>query len=185
MSTFVLDESVSDIDFMDTYDLPQEQQDTVGVSDEALLQYVFALEALLFNAKDNREGITSKFTKRLALLVGRDTLERKRLKKIAEQLYDARSRVAHGEEPEKYPDFVVIRRLCQCALGIALLLASELAASQDIGEIIYNLSSTEGCKREEALALVSFARRRFYELVAEPERFDDPKVIDINAGTRS
>jgi hypothetical protein len=196
MSTFMLDESVSDIDFLDSYDLPQAQQDTAGISDEVLLQYVFALEALLFNDKDKEESLNNKrtqkkisiarkFRSRLAGIVGRDTRERRWIEQVALQLYKVRSCIAHGDETENYPDFVVTRRLCQCAAGILLLLSSDVAKSQGIGEIIYNLSSTEWRKRKEALALVSFARRRFYELVAEPERFDDPKVIDIRSSKRS
>jgi Apea-like HEPN len=167
MSTFILDDSVSDIDSFDTYDLWQ-KADEVGVGEEALLQYVLALETVLFNDNDEKERklkspgesqqTTKKFVSRLSAIVGRDTGERKRLKKIAEQVYNARSRITHGEEPESYPEFDVTRRLCQCALGILLLLASD-AASQGIGEIVYNLSSTDESKRKEALCVGQFRAR--------------------------
>jgi hypothetical protein len=158
--------------------------DDVGVTEEALLQYVFALEALLSNKKDQRKKTTENFRSRLATIVGRDRRERKHLNKIADHVYCARSRIVHGDEIETYPDFGVTRRLCECALGILFLLASE-APSVGVGEIVYNLSTTDELKRKEALALVDSTRRRFYELVAEPERFDDPKVIDINSAQRS
>jgi len=186
LNTLDTEEYISNIDTLGTELSPK--SDDAGVIDETLLQYVLSLEALLFSdldkEKDERNqpiSITSKFASRLAAIIGRSGRETREVNRIARKVYNSRSRIVHGDEPEEYPDFQVTRRLCQSAICILLFLVSS-NPGQRISEIVFNLSSKDQPNKKAALAKVASARSLFYDLVAEPDRFDpNDKIVAIGS----
>ncbi len=93
-------------------------RDRPDVFEDALLHYVFALEALL--AGDAKAALAEKLSVTCALLVGRDDREADFLRRFVKQAYDSRSLLVHGKSLKKTLDLVKLRRLCQRALVLVI-----------------------------------------------------------------
>jgi hypothetical protein len=86
------------------------------VWEDALLRYVFALEALLTG--ETKEAISEKVAISAALLIGREDGETKAVRDFVKRAYSARSELVHGIESKRDVDIVKLRRICQRVLII-------------------------------------------------------------------
>ena len=67
---------------------------------DSLVDYAIALEALVTHEEDPWQGITARFSNRLANLIATNSEERFAIRSQAEEVYRARSSIVHGSEPE-------------------------------------------------------------------------------------
>ncbi len=93
------------------------------VWEDALLHYVFALEALLTG--ETKEAISEKVAISAALLIGRGDSETTEVRKFVKEAYDARSKLVHGSELKRDVNIVKLRRICQHVLIVVLGLYAE------------------------------------------------------------
>jgi Apea-like HEPN len=98
-------------------------EDRPDVFEDAVLHYVFALEALLTG--DTREAITDKVAISAALLIGRDDDEAVAVRALVKRAYDCRSALVHGRELKELVDVDKLRHVCQRVLTVALSLYAE------------------------------------------------------------
>lgn len=62
----------------------------------SLIQLSVALEAILGDEKNSQQGVTEKLADRCSYLVGRNIIERKKIKEEFMKFYDLRSKLVHG-----------------------------------------------------------------------------------------
>ncbi len=100
------------------------REDRSDVLEDAVLNYVFTLEALLTG--DAREAIAEKLAISAALLIGRDDLEAMTVRLFLKKAYDCRSALVHGRDLKISGDDVNrLRCVCQRVLAVALGLYAE------------------------------------------------------------
>jgi hypothetical protein len=107
--------------------------DRSDVEENVLLNYVFALEALLTG---NEEGaITEKIASGAAVLIGGDDREREVVHKTVKDAYRMRSDLVHGRNPRApvAPVLGILRRIVQRVLAVT----TSLAALGDLEEQAY------------------------------------------------
>jgi hypothetical protein len=108
------------------------------VWEDALLHYVFALEALLTG---KAEAIAEKVAISAALLIGRQDSETAAVRQFIKKAYDARSKLVHGSELKQDGDIVDIvkmRCICQRVLIVVLSLYAE-SPSLDLADLLREL----------------------------------------------
>lgn len=115
--------------FLSTYDGDAWAGDD---ADDVLLQYVFALEALL-NA-DDRESISEKIAVRTALLTGRTDDERLQTKRLVKVGYSSRSKLAHGKASAGPIDLTRLRDVCRRAIAVSVEIASSCASEKQFAD---------------------------------------------------
>jgi hypothetical protein len=98
--------------------LPRFPPDRPDVFEDALLHYVFALEALL--SGEETSAISEKLAVICSLLVSRDDREADFVRKFVKEAYHSRSLLVHGRNLKKLVDLSKLRRLCQRALVLTL-----------------------------------------------------------------
>lgn len=98
--------------------LPNFPPNRPDVLEDALLHYVFALEALL--PDDEKAALAEKLAVACALLVGRDDREANFLRTFVKDAYRGRSRLVHGKNLDKPLDLAKLRRLCQRTLALVI-----------------------------------------------------------------
>lgn len=92
--------------------------DRFDILEDALLHYVFALEALLTG--DTKEAIAEKISTVAALIVGRDDTETVNVRAFLKRAYRSRSDLVHGKELKNDIDVAKLRCICQRVLAVAL-----------------------------------------------------------------
>ncbi len=102
-------------------------------ADDVLLQYVFALEALV-NTGD-REAISEKIAVRAALLTGRDDEERLEMRKVVKAAYSDRSRLAHGASGGE-ADLPRLRDVSRRAIAVAIGIAATCGSEKKFTELV-------------------------------------------------
>lgn len=94
------------------------RRDRGDVFEDALLHYVFSLEALL--AGDGNNALSEKLAVTCALLVGRDDREADFVRDFVKRAYDSRSLLVHGKSLKRTLDLAKLRRLCQRSLALVI-----------------------------------------------------------------
>lgn len=102
--------------------------------DDVLLQYVFALEALL-NTGD-REAISEKIALRAALLAGRTDDERVSIRRFVKRAYSSRSGLAHGAKNGTVVDLPQLRDLCRRIIAAAIDTAHQCGSDKAFTELL-------------------------------------------------
>jgi hypothetical protein len=102
--------------------------------DDVLLQYVFALEALL-NTGD-REAISEKIALRAALLAGRTDNERVSIRRFVKRAYAGRSGLAHGAKNGADLDLPQLRDLCRRVIAVAIDTAHRCGSEKALAELL-------------------------------------------------
>lgn len=102
--------------------------------DDVLLQYVFALEALL-NTSD-REAISEKIALRAALLAGRTDDERVSTRRFVKRAYSSRSGLAHGAKNGTDVDLPQLRDLCRRVIAVAIDIALRCGSEKAFAELL-------------------------------------------------
>jgi hypothetical protein len=90
-------------------------------ADDVLLQYVFALEALL---NTGGEAISEKIALRTALLVGRTDEERIGIRRLVRAAYASRSALVHRGESGGEVDLPQLRNICRRAIAVSIGIAA-------------------------------------------------------------
>ncbi len=95
------------------------------IEESALLQYVFALEALLTG--DEKQAIAEKIASGSALLIGQNDDERRQIHRAVKSAYNVRSTLVHGRKPEDRiaPMLWNLRRILQRVMVVTTSLAAE------------------------------------------------------------
>ena len=95
------------------------------IEESALLQYVFALEALLTG--DEKQAIAEKIASGAALLIGQNDDERRQIHRAVKSADNVRSTLVHGRKPEDKiaPMLWNLRRILQRAMVVTMSLAAE------------------------------------------------------------
>lgn len=122
------------------------------VSEDRLLDYVIALEALCGRESD---AVSYRISLRVATLIGRDSDERERLFTLVTKAYDQRSKTAHGKAslPEP-PDEASEKLLLELQATLLRVIHTNLRAwknALDAQEIISLLDSA--IKRQDRTVL--------------------------------
>jgi hypothetical protein len=103
------------------------ESERIDMLEDALLRYVFALEALCVG--DGKEAITEKVALSAALLVGREDGERAEIRTfIKKEAYKRRSELAHGKAvaaDDLSKPLPTLRAICQRALLVVLSIYAE------------------------------------------------------------
>ena len=103
------------------------EPERIDMLEDALLRYVFALEALCIG--DDKEAITEKVALSAALLVGREDGERAQVRSfIKKEAYKRRSELAHGKAvaaDDLSKPLPTLRAICQRALLVVLSIYAE------------------------------------------------------------
>jgi hypothetical protein len=92
-----------------------------------LLQYVFALEALL---NTGGEAIGEKIAVRTALLTGRSDEERLQTRRVLKASYSSRSKLAHGTASEGEIDLPRLRDVCRRAIAVSVGIAGSCGSEK-------------------------------------------------------
>lgn len=130
-----------------------------GARDEALLNYVVTLEALL--VLDRSEPVTDTVATRSALFVGRNDDEKHSLHSFIKKVYRARSDLVHGHGSSGAIDLVKLRKLCQRVIGTFFMLILESPKADDLLENLRRVSLSEAAQasvrkaRDNLMALLS------------------------------
>jgi hypothetical protein len=123
---------------------------------DALLGYVFCLDALLGNLEDqSSQGVRL----RAAILAGETQQEvqsNKNLLKIAQRL---RGDLVHGRVPGSDVDLPVVRRICQRVLAMILSLAVEYEDEDDLKVFLHELPHSDSSRKR-----IERAQNRLYKM---------------------
>jgi Apea-like HEPN len=120
--------------------------------EDALLQYVFALEALLGG---ENAAIADKIATRCAWVVGIDDDERRRTFKAVKELYDLRSAVVHGDSVANAkrkrarasaPDLEAVRDLVRRALLGVLATRQTVQSNDEVQQLLSSASVDRGAQ---------------------------------------
>jgi hypothetical protein len=104
--------------------------------EELLLRYVFALEALL--GLTNERG-RQQVAPRVAVLIGRDQRERRRIAFIVEKAFRIRNKLVHGQIPDDKPPLVDLRKICQRTIAASLCIGSDVLEMDRFEETLADL----------------------------------------------
>jgi Apea-like HEPN len=131
--------------------LASQQHDRSDVVEDAVLHYVFALEALLTG--DSRDAIAEKVAISAALLIGRTDDEAAAVRTFVKAAYNSRSRLVHGQElkQKEVVDVRKLRRICQRVLVVALSLYAG-QPTLDFAELLAELPISQERRRMVAAA---------------------------------
>lgn len=126
------------------------REDRSDVLEDAVLNYVFTLEALLTGG--DREAIAEKIAISAALLIGRDDLEAMTVRSLLKEAYGWRSDLVHGRDLKisgKIPGDEVnrLRCVCQRVLAVALSLYAEQPAI-DLAKLLPELPVSQERQRQ-------------------------------------
>ena len=136
------------------------------VWEDALLHYVFALEALLTG--DTKEAISEKVAISAALLIGREDSETTEVRKFVKDAYGARSNLVHGSELKRDVDIVELRRICQRVLIVVLGLYAE-DSFLDLAALLRELPVSNSRQLQ-----VKRVRDRILPLLADQSSLSEP-----------
>lgn len=128
--------------------------------EDVLLQYMFSLEGLL--VPDGGDSIAYKISTRGAVVVGGNDAEREEIRSFLKQVYDARSKLAHGDEPKKPWDLPRLREVYRMTCLVILKL-SESRTLRELEGDIPRLAVSEALREE-----VQRARGEVLSLVQAP-----------------
>ena len=129
------------------------------VFEDAVLHYVFALEALLTG--DTRDAIAEKVSVSAALLIRQADAEAVAVRSLVKKAYDFRSALVHGREHSAPVDVIALRRVCQRVLAVVLSLYAD-QAGLDVAGLLRELPLSHERQR-----LVAAARERILPLLAD------------------
>jgi hypothetical protein len=132
---------------------------------------VFGLEALVNepHKRPNDGTRPANPAERVASLIGRDDDEEECIRKFINRAYEARSGVVHAGLLEKEPpDLRVLRRCCQRALGVILILSdTHKMRFSAVEDIVRELPSPNAVKSARQ------AGHRLAGLISDPSRLKD------------